>query len=76
MSNHKIYFSILVAISSGRLKEPFSVKEYRAACPGFAESTYRNFLRKHRKGNPGKDTELFERVSPDRFIVILPFKYQ
>jgi predicted aspartyl protease len=39
------------ALASGRLKEPFSNEDFRAACPGFGEGTYNAFLWKHRKGN-------------------------
>jgi len=75
MADHAIYRSIAAAVKSGRLKEPFSIADFRESCPGFADSTYRNFLRKHSRGNT-KTTELFERILSGRFIVIRPFKYE
>lgn len=50
------------AVKNGRLREPFTPDDVRRACPGFAPKTYNTFLPKHRRGNPGDDTELFERV--------------
>jgi hypothetical protein len=54
---------IYAAVRSGRLKEPFGPHDVRRACPGWATKTYTVFLSKHRVGNPGKTTELFERVA-------------
>ena len=75
MAGHKVYSAIVRAVKSGRLKEPFGSREFRSACPGFADGTYKVFLNKHRKGNPGGESELFVRVSPGKFRVIRPFKY-
>lgn len=58
---------IYAAVQSGRLREPFGPEDVRAACPGWAESTYRVFLPKHRVGNPGKASELFEQTSMGRY---------
>jgi hypothetical protein len=55
---------IYSAVGDGRLKEPFGPDDVRRACPGWAVKTYTVFLSKHRVGNPGKTTELFERVAP------------
>jgi len=58
--------------------EPFrshSLKTISEACPGFGEGTYNAFLDKHSKGNPGRNSELFERVAPGRFVCLRPFKY-
>jgi len=63
------------AVKRHRLKEPFGSKEFRTACPGFADGTYSVFLNKHRKGNPGGNSELFVRVEPGKFREIRPFKY-
>jgi hypothetical protein len=52
------------AVRAGRLKEPFGPEDIRRACPGWAFNTYTVFLSKHAVGNPGKTTELFERISP------------
>jgi len=54
---------IYAAVRAGRLKEPFGPDDIRRACPGWAPMTYTVFLSKHRLGNPGKTTELFERVA-------------
>jgi len=75
MADHAVYRSIIAAVKSGSLKEPFSISDFREACPGFAKSTYGTFLHKHNKGN-NKTTELFERIPSGGFIVIRPFKYE
>jgi hypothetical protein len=58
---------IYAAVREGRLKEPFSSADVRLACPSRARNTYTNFLAKHRVGNPGKNTALFERISAGRY---------
>ena len=75
MADHAVYRSIIAAVKSGSLKEPFSIADFRVACPGFGKGTYTAFLYKHRIGNKG-NTELFERISPGQFRVIRPFKYE
>jgi hypothetical protein len=75
MAYHAVYENILSALKSGSLKEPFSIADFRAACPNFREGTYRAFLHKHRRGNMNT-TELFELVARGQFKVIRPFKYQ
>lgn len=55
------------AVKRGRLKEPFTPEDVRRACPGFAPRTYNTFLPKHRRGNPGGDTELFIRVTEGKY---------
>lgn len=70
-----MYAAIINAVRSGRLHEPFGRAEFVAACPGFGKGTYRAFLDKHRIGNPGNQSELFERVGPGRFRCIRPYKY-
>jgi hypothetical protein len=57
------------------LKEPFSRREFKKACPGFGEGTYNAFLDKHALGNPGEASELLERVAPGKFKLIRPVKY-
>jgi hypothetical protein len=54
---------IYEAVRKGRLSEPFDAEAVRRACPGWADRTYRVFLAKHAKGNPGRNTELFVRVA-------------
>lgn len=75
MARHRVYRCIVAAVESGKLKEPFARDDFRRACPGFAEGTYTTFLPKHRVGNPGGDSELFEEVSPRRYSLVRPYKY-
>jgi len=75
MAQHKVYSAIVRAVKSRRLNEPFGLREFMLACPGFADGTYKVFLNKHRRGNPGGNSELFLRVAPGKFRVIRPFKY-
>lgn len=75
MNRHRVYSAIVAAVRSGRLVEPFTQEDFRRACPGFGEGTYKAFLHKHRRGNPGGNSELFERVGPGRFKLLRPFPY-
>jgi hypothetical protein len=75
MAYHKVYTAIINAIKSGQLKEPFGQDDFRLACPGLGEGTYQAFLHKHRKGNPGGTSELFELVASGRFRLIRPFRH-
>ena len=52
---------IYVAVSEGRLVEPFGPSDVERAVPGWARDTYGTFLPGHRLSN-GKTTELFVRV--------------
>jgi hypothetical protein len=72
---HEVYRAILNAIRTGALREPFSKEGFRIACPGFGNGTYNAFLDKHRHGNPRRNSELFERVSPGQFKSLRPFRY-
>lgn len=72
---HKVYRAIVRAVKIGWLSEPFSSEDFKQACPGFAPGTYRTFLAKHAKGNPGGNSELFVRVALGRYRCIRPFKY-
>lgn len=65
--NSRIVEAINLAIKQGRLTEPFTNEEFRVACPGFGRGTYRAFLWKHSRGNPGLQSEFFERVASNRF---------
>lgn len=58
---------IYAAVRARRLAEPFGAEDVESACPGWSERTYRVFLSKHAGGNPGKNTELFERVRLGRY---------
>ncbi len=73
--SHKVYGLIVQGIKQGKILEPFDRSDFRKACPGLGEGTYKAFLDKHRKGNPGGNSELFEKVAPGKFKVIKPFKY-
>jgi hypothetical protein len=75
MANHKVYSAIVQAVKSGKLDEPFSQDDFRRACPGLGKGTYNAFLHKHRKGNPGGQSELFELVAPGSFRLLRPFRY-
>jgi len=75
MAGHKVYFSIINAVEKGKLKEPFSKEDFKNVCPGFCQGTYSAFLYKHRLGNRGGNSELFELVEINRFKLIKPFKY-
>jgi hypothetical protein len=75
MANHKVYSAIVQAVKSGRLKEPFGQDDFRGACPNLGEGTYQAFLHKHRKGNPGGASELFEMISSGKFRLLRPFRY-
>jgi hypothetical protein len=63
------------AVRTGRLHEPFSARDFQLACPGFGGGTYSAFLHKHRKKNPGGNSELFELVRAGRFRCLRPFRY-
>ncbi len=75
MTRHKVYNCIVKAVKSGKLKEPFGKDDFRKACPNFAEGTYNAFLYKHRVGNPGKNSELFKKLSRGKFKLVKPYKY-
>lgn len=75
MADHKIYRAIVRAVESGELMEPFGTSGFQASCPGFGQGTYQAFLYKHRHGNPGGNSELFEQVAPGKFILMRPLKY-
>lgn len=73
--SHITYALIVRAIRNGNLKEPFSEFDFRRSCPNLPEGTYKAFLHKHTKDNPGKNSPLFIRVSPGQFKCLRPFKY-
>lgn len=78
MKYHRVYRALVEAVTGGNLHEPFGQAEFRRACPGFADGTYRAFLWKHSGGGntPTKgDSQLLERTAPGRFRLIRPFKY-
>lgn len=61
---------IYAAVRAGELSEPFTVPMVREAVPGWAKHTYSVFLPKHRIGNPGGMTELFERTQRAHYRTI------
>ena len=63
----RVVEAIDAAIEEGRLREPFSNEDFRAACSGFGQGTYNAFLWKHSVGNPGRQTIYFERVGKNQF---------
>jgi hypothetical protein len=75
MANHKVYSAIVQAVKSGELIEPFGQDDFRLACPNLGEGTYQAFLHKHRKGNPGGVSELFELVASGKFRLLRPYRY-
>jgi hypothetical protein len=78
MRYREVYRSLVDAVAEGRLTEPFSSVDFRRACPGFLEGTYRAFLWKHSSGRGGEtrgaDVALLERTAPGKFRLIRPFK--
>jgi len=75
LAGHRTYAAIVKAIKEKRLREPFSARDFSHACSGFADRTYRTFLHKHSRGNPGGHSELFERTAPGKFKLLRPIKY-
>jgi hypothetical protein len=61
---------IYAAVRNRRLKEPFGPGDVKRACPGWAARTYTVFLPKHAVRNPGKTTELFQRIGPGQYRTI------
>ena len=59
-----------MARQEDRLRPIFGPKEVAVACPGWSKRTYSVFLPKHRVGNPGGDTELFDRVGPGLYRIL------
>jgi hypothetical protein len=60
MSRHTVYSCLVQAVKKGTIKEPFIVADFQKACPGFGKGTYKAFPYKHRVGNRGRETELFD----------------
>ena len=73
--SHRVYGAIVRAVRAGRLPEPFGSNDFQRSCPGFAPGTYNVFLSKHRRGNPGGNSELFEHLAPGQFRCLRPFRY-
>jgi hypothetical protein len=75
MARYRVHSAIVSAVRVRRLQEPFRSEDFQRACPGFTEGTYQVFLNKHRRGNPGSNSELFERVAPGSFKLLHPIRY-
>jgi hypothetical protein len=73
--NHKVYEKIIKALNEGTLIEPFSTIDFQKACEGLGAGTYKAFLYKHKIGNKGNNSELFEQVGVNKFKVVRPFNY-
>ena len=71
-----VYKSIVKAVKSGKLKEPFSKGDIYKACKAdsLKESTCNSYPNKHQKGNATKKKEYFDRVSPGKYKLLRPFK--
>jgi hypothetical protein len=76
MAGHKVYFAIVDAVKTGRLKEPFYKDDFKIACPDLGHGTYEAFLYKHRLDNPGGNSELFVQVGMGYFRLLYPLKYR
>ena len=63
MRTSRLVAEIDRAIERGKLHEPFRGSDVRAACPGFAYTTYNTFLPKHASNNPSNKVH-FEKVEP------------
>lgn len=75
MGDHATYGAIVQAVHRSDLSEPFTASDFEAACPGLGAGTYVAFLAKHAVGNPGGETELFERVDRGVYRLVRPLKY-
>ena len=72
---HKVYTAIIKAVREKRLKEPFTSCNVRRACPEINPRTPGTFLPKHAKGNPGGNSELFEKIGRGSFQLLYPIIY-
>lgn len=70
----QIYTYIVKAIKNKELKEPFTAKRFKEVCEKWKRSA--SFLWKHRRGNPGGNSELFERIlsKPRKFKLTKPLR--
>ncbi len=68
-----VYKSIVKAVKSGKLKEPFSKDDIYKACKAddLKVSTCDSYPTKHLKG---KKKEYFDKVSPGKYKLLRPFK--
>ena len=62
MKTSRLVAEIDKAIANEQLHQPFRASDVRAACPGFAHTTYNTFLPKHARNNPDNNKIHFEKV--------------
>ena len=72
---HYVYGEIIKVIKKGKLKEPFTISELKKACPHLNKNTCDSFPSKHSVGNPGNNSELFERTTDGKYRLVRPIKY-
>jgi hypothetical protein len=71
-----IYRTLVEAVKRGELAEPFTKTELQRLCPGLSNGTYRSFLwRFTAGGDVPQDSILLERVPPNQFRLVRPFKH-
>jgi hypothetical protein len=75
MAVHVIYRTIVRAIKSSKLMEPFSLNDLIKVCPYLDKYTCMVFLSKHKQANPNETSELFEMDSDGKFKLIRPLQY-
>ena len=75
LAGHFIYRTIISAVKSGKLSEPFTLNDLMKAYPNLNKITCMVFLKKHTQGNPTGDSELFEMDEEGKSRLIRPFKY-
>jgi hypothetical protein len=72
---HETYKEIIRLVKSKKLKEPFYPKDIVKAAPKINSGTSRTFPIRHRKGNPGGNSELFVQLKNGGYKLIKPYKY-
>lgn len=75
MPSHIVYKTIIKAVKSGKLKEPFSAKDLIKSCPEINVKTCNTFLYNHVIDNMSYHSELFVRNKDGKFELIRPLKY-
>ena len=65
----KILTAINLAVTNGKLKQPFAVSDVNSACNNLLAKSP-SFLSKHRKGNPGGYTVYFVQDKNGKYSLI------
>lgn len=74
-SSQEIYRTLVDAVKRGDLSEPFTKVDFERVCPGLSNGTYRSFLWRFSTGaDVPKEAVLLERVPPNGFRLVRPFK--